>query len=102
MKRFTSILIFSILILASIAAKYNFAEEVLFIAKINYIDSSYLKDKIEKDLKNISGVVNCEISLKSNTLLMKYDQRKVNMKGINSVIEKWDCSLEEISYQKLF
>ena len=61
-----------------------------------------LKEKLELDFNNMTGVRQCEASLMTRTMLMRYDSREVSPEKIQSIFQKWSCTPGEFSYQKLY
>ena len=72
---------------------------VVTIPELTNLD---LQKKLEFDFNKITGVLRCETSLMTKTLMMKYDEKKVSTDEIQSVFQKWGCKPSDYSYHKLY
>ena len=57
---------------------------------------------IEMDFNKIGGVQFCETSLLTQTMVLKYNSRKIALTEIENVFRKWECNPREYYYQKLY
>ena len=102
MKQFYLVVTVSVVFAAFTLQKYNPIDITQLVVVIPEITSLSLKDKLELDFNNMTGVKKCEISLMTKTMLMKYDSREVSQEDIQSIFQKWSCKPGEYSYQKLY
>ena len=61
-----------------------------------------LKINLEKELLNLSGVESCEALLSTKTIILKIDDNFIGQKELLKALHKWDCSIEESQYNKLY
>ena len=102
MKQLFSLFIISILFAAFAVQKNTSAELIQLVVTIPELNSSELQKNLENEFKSLGGVQICETSLMTKTLLMNYDHRKVGKNEIENVFQKWECSPDSYSYQKLY
>ena len=102
MKQFLLITTISILFAAFTLNKYSSVDITKLVVTIPELTTSDLQEKLEIDFNNLSGVIKCETSIMTKTLMMKYDDNKVSLDEIQSVFQKWGCTPDEYSYQKLY
>ncbi len=72
------------------------------VAIVPELESQFLKEKLEFEFISVKGVIDCDVSLETKTILMKYDAKKVSFDKITSIFYKWGCVPGEYSYQKIF
>jgi hypothetical protein len=101
MKQFLLLITISILFAAFTVNKYSSVDITKLVVTIPELTTSDLQEKLEIDFSNLSGVIKCETSIMTKTLMMKYDDKKVSLDEIQSVFQKWGCAPDEYSYQKL-
>ena len=101
MKQFLLLIAISILFAAFTVNKYSSIDITKLVVTIPELTTSDLQEKLEIDFNNLSGVINCEASIMTKTLMMKYDDNKVSLDEIQSVFQKWGCAPDEYSYKKL-
>ena len=102
MKQFLLLITISILFATFTVNKYSSVDITQLVVTIPELTTSDLMEKLELDFKNLSGVIKCETSIMTKTLMMKYDDNKVSADEIQSVFQKWGCTPDEYSYQKLY
>ena len=101
MKQILLLTAISILLAAFTVKKYSTIDVTQLVVTIPELTTSDLKEKLELDFNNLGGVLGCETSIMTKTLMMKYDDRKVSLDAIQSVFQKWGCTPGEYFYQKL-
>ena len=102
MKQFLLLTTISILFAAFTVNKYSSVDITKLVVTIPELTTSDLQEKLEIDFNNLSGVIKCETSIMTKTLMMKYDDSKVSSDEIHSVFQKWGCTPGEYSYKKLY
>ena len=102
MKQFLLLITISILFAAFTVKKYNSVDITQLVVTIPELTTSDLTKKLELDFNNLAGVFKCETSIMTKTLMMRYDDRKLSTDEIQSVFQKWGCTPDEYSYQKLY
>ena len=102
MKQLLLLIIISILFAAFTVQKNISAELTQLVVTIPELTTSDLQKKLEVDFSNLGGVQFCETSLLTNTLILKYDSKKLSSDEIEYVFRKWECKPGKFSYQKLF
>ena len=102
MKQFLLLITISILFATFTVNKYSPVDITQLVVTIPELTTSDLKEKLELDFNNISGVIKCETSIMTKTLMIKYDDNKVSSDEIKSVFQKWGCAPDEYTYQKLY
>ena len=50
----------------------------------------------------MKGISSYELSLLSSSVLVNYDDKKVNDKDILAALNKWGCEVYEISFSLIF
>ena len=101
MKQFLLLITISILFAAFTVNKYSSVDITKLVVTIPELTTSDLQEKLEIDFNNLSGVIKCETSIMTKTLMMKYDDNKVSLDEIQSIFQKWGCAPDEYTYQKL-
>ena len=66
------------------------------------MESQKLQINLEKELANLKGVENCETSLSTKTIILKIDDDFIGKKELSRILNKWNCSIEEFYFNKLF
>ena len=102
MKQFLLLITISILFASFTVKKFSSVDFTQLVVTIPELTTTDLKEKLELDFNNLSGVLRCETSIMTKTLIIKYDDRKVSLDAIQSVFQKWGCTPGEYSYQKLY
>ena len=102
MKQFLLLITISILFAAFTVNKYSIVDITQLIVTIPELTTTDLQEKLEIDFNSLSGVIKCEASIMTKTLMMKYDGSKVSSDKIKSVFQKWGCAPDEYSYQRLY
>ena len=72
------------------------------VLRINGMINQKLQINLEKELINLSGVEYCEALLSTKTIILKIDDNIVGQKELFRALDKWDCSIEEYQYNKLY
>ena len=102
MKQLFSLFIISILFAAFALQNNTPAELIQLVVKIPELNSSELQKNLEIEFKSLGGVQICETSLLTQTMVLKYNSRKIALTEIENVFRKWECNPREYSYQKLY
>ena len=102
MKQFPLLIIISIFFAAFTVQKNNPLKLTQLVVTIPELTNSVLQKNLEMDLNNIKGVKLCETSLMTKTLMINYDPRKVKQNKIDHVLNKWECTPGQYSYQKIY
>ena len=102
MKQLFSLFIISILFAAFAVQKNTSAELIQLVVTIPELNSSELQKNLENEFKSLGGVQICETSLLTQTMVLKYNSRKIALTEIENVFRKWECNPREYSYQKLY
>jgi len=102
MKQLFSLFIISILFAAFAVQKNTSAELIQLVVTIPELNSSELQKNLEIEFKSLGGVQICETSLLTQTMVLKYNSRKIALTEIENVFRKWECNPREYSYQKLY
>ena len=53
------------------------------------------------DFNRMNGVESCETSVMTNTLVLKYDSRNLDLADIKNVLQKWECHADNFSYKNI-
>ena len=80
----------------------NSAELTQLVVTIPELNSISLQADLEMDFNKMGGVQFCETSLLTQTMVLKYNSRKIALTEIENVFRKWECNPSEYSYQKLY
>jgi len=102
MKQLFSLFIISILFAAFAVQNNTSAELIQLVVTIPELNSSELQKNLEIEFKSLGGVQICETSLLTQTMVLKYNSRKIALTEIENVFRKWECNPREYSYQKLY
>ncbi|MDP6571120.1 MAG: hypothetical protein QF472_06185 [Candidatus Marinimicrobia bacterium] len=102
MKQLLPLLILSILFAAFAVQKESPLELTQLVVTVPELNSSELKQDLEKDFSKLAGVSFCETSLMTKTLVLKYNSRKLETADIHSVFRKWGCNPADFFYQRLY
>ena len=102
MKQLFLLFIISILFAAFAVQKNTSAELIQLVVTIPELNSSELQKNLEIEFKSLGGVQICETSLLTQTMVLKYNSRKIALTEIENVFRKWECNPREYSYQKLY
>ena len=57
---------------------------------------------IGNELSKMKGISSYELSLPSTSVLVNYDDKKVNDEDILGVLNKWGCEAQNISFNPIF
>lgn len=66
------------------------------------MENQKLQINLEKELANLNGVENCETSLSTKTIILKIDDDIIGKKELSRILNKWNCSIEEFHFNKIF
>ena len=66
------------------------------------MENQKLQINLEKELASLNGVENCETSLSTKTIILKIDDDIIGKKELSRILNKWNCSIEEFHFNKLF
>lgn len=55
-----------------------------------------------QEFSKINGVSFCETSIYTNTIFIQFDEKKFSIDGLKHVLDKWECKINNISYNTLF
>ena len=102
MKQLFSLFIISILFAAFAVQNNTSAKLIQLVVTIPELNSSELQKNLEIEFKSLGGVQICETSLLTQTMVLKYNSRKIALTEIENVFRKWECNPREYSYQKLY
>ena len=102
MKQFILLIIFSSTFAVFSVNNFRTIDLTQLIVTVPELSENELKEKLEKEFNSMSGVVGCEASLMTKTMLMKYDGRKLNSDDIRGIFKKWSCNPIDFVYQKLY
>ena len=102
MKQLFSLFIISILFAALALQNNTPAELIQLVVTIPELNSISLQTDLEMDFNKMGGVQFCETSLLTQTMVLKYNSRKIALTEIENVFRKWECNPREYSYQKLY
>ena len=56
---------------------------------------------IKHEFSKIKGISFCETSLKTKTVVVKFDDRKFQINDIENVLNKWECKIKDMSFYSL-
>ena len=103
MKKYIFIFTLSALFLLAIKISYNYTSpSTQIVINSPSLNSVEMIENIENELSKINGVSSYELSLLSSSVLVNYDDKKVNDKDILGVLNKWGCNADEISFNPIF
>ena len=72
------------------------------VVNTSSLNNAQMAQSIEKELSLVKGISFYEVSLQSNALLVNYDHKKVDDKDILSILKKWGCNTNAISFNPIF
>tara|TARA_B100001029_G_C15049033_1_gene449297 strand:+ start:1861 stop:2166 length:306 start_codon:yes stop_codon:yes gene_type:complete len=72
------------------------------VLRVSGMDGAKLQYNLEKELKTLSGVENCETSLSTKTIILKIDDDLIGEKQLRRILNKWNCNIEECYFNKLY
>jgi len=102
MKQAFFLISISILLAAFSVKKFNPKDITQLVMVLPQLSNPDIKEMLETDFNNKPGVIKCEVSLMTKTLLINYNEQKVSSGEIFSVLDKWECSPGKYDYQKLY
>ena len=103
MKNYIFIFAVSTLLLLSIKINSNFtSSSTQIIINASLLNNPQVVKNIENELSKINGISFYEVSSQSNVLLVNYDDQRVNDRDILSILKKWGCHTESISFNPIF
>ncbi len=71
------------------------------VVTIPDLNSRELQKDLETDMQRMSGIEFIETSLISKTMIINYDSQKISPKDIEHILDKWECSGGESTFQSL-
>tara|TARA_B100000945_G_C20374877_1_gene594042 strand:- start:978 stop:1286 length:309 start_codon:yes stop_codon:yes gene_type:complete len=101
MKQILSLIIISIVFAAFALQSDEFRKLTQLVVIVPELNSSEIQKNLEIEFARLNGVVKCETSLMTKTLMINYDSHKVTQKEIENIFNKWECSPNEFSYKQL-
>ena len=72
------------------------------VLRVNGMVNQKLQNNLEKELSNLSGVEYCEALISTKTIILKIDENLIRKKDLLRALNKWDCSIEEFHFNKLY
>ena len=72
------------------------------VLRVNGMINQKLQINLEKELINLYGVEFCEALLSTKTIILTIDDNIIGQKELVRALDKWDCSIEEFQYNKLY
>lgn len=103
MKKYIFIFIISSLFLLVIRTVSNQASpSIQIIINTPSLNSHELVANIQSELSKIKGISYYELSLPSRSVLINYDDKKIDKDDILAVFNKWGCKNYKISYNPIF
>ena len=66
------------------------------------LNSYEMVENIQSELSKIKGISYYELSLPSSSVLINYDDKRVDENDILAAFNKWGCKKYEISYNPIF
>ena len=72
------------------------------VLRVNGMVNQKLQINLEKELINLYGVEFCEALLSTKTIILTIDDNLIGQKELLRALDKWDCSIEESQYNKLY
>lgn len=72
------------------------------VLRVEGMENQKLQINLEKELANLNGVENCETSLSTKTIILKIDDDIIGKKELSRILNKWNCSIEEFHFNKIF
>ena len=101
MKQLITVTLFSILLTAFTVKILDPKDITQMVVTLPELTSQALQKDLEADIHNLSGIQFIETSLISKTLILNYDARRLSLKEIDYILNKWGCSPGESSFQTL-
>jgi copper chaperone CopZ len=102
MKQFYLLITVSVVFAAFSIKIYHPTDITQLVVMIPELTTNALKEKLELDFNNLTGVSKCEVSLMTKTMMIKFDAKEVSQEEIQMIFQKWSCTPGEHSYQKLY
>ena len=72
------------------------------VLRVSGMEGAKLQYNLEKELKTLNGVENCETSLSTKTIILKIDDDLIGEKQLRRILNKWNCNIEEFHFNKLY
>ena len=101
MKQLLPVILFSILITAFTVQKYDSREITQMVVTLPELNSIALQKDLETDIHNLAGIQFIETSLSSKTLILNYNARKLSLVDVDHILNKWGCSVGEVSFNTI-
>tara|TARA_B100000945_G_C20214544_1_gene517671 strand:+ start:326 stop:634 length:309 start_codon:yes stop_codon:yes gene_type:complete len=101
MKQFIIFILVSLFLCVFAFNNYSNSNITQLVINLPELSKPLIKEKLEIEFAKLPGVMSFEISLMSNTLLIIYNDRKLDSIKINNIFQKWGCNPIEYSYLKL-
>ena len=89
------------LIAIEIASSHTSASTQIIINTPS-LNNNEIAENIKNELSKINGICSYELSLSSRSVLVNYDDKKVNNKDILAAFNTWGCKNFNISYNPIF
>ena len=94
--------VLSLFLLAiQISSKYT-SPSTQIIINTPSLNSYEMLGRIENELSKMNGVSSYEFSISSGSVLVNYDDKRVNDIDILAAFNKWGCENYQISYNPIF
>lgn len=101
MKQIT-ILTISIFLFGLFFFRSTIIADTQVVLRVEGMENQKLQINLEKELASLNGVENCETSLSTKTIILKIDDDIIGKKELSRILNKWNCSIEEFQFNKLF
>ena len=101
MKQLLLVSLFTILLTAFTVQKYDSEHMTQMVMTLPGINSIEMQRDLEEDIHNLSGIQFIEISLRSKTLILNYDARKLSLEEFSHILHKWGFSPGELTFLAL-
>ena len=101
MKHILGFFIIILLFLAFSARNIIYQDLTQVVITIPELNSTEAQASLEKEFAKLWGVEHCDTSLKTKTLILKLDEHKIGKSKIINVLQKWGCTVSNMSFIKL-
>ena len=103
MKKYIFIFALSLLfLLTAEIVSNNTSPSTQIIINTPSLNSYELAANIQSELSKIKGISYYELSLRSRSILINYDDKKIDENDILAAFNKWGCENYKISYNPIF
>ena len=103
MKKYIFIFTVSALLLIAIKISFNYTSpSTQIIINTPSLNNIEMVENIRNELSKMSGISFYELSLSTTSVLVNYDEDKINDKDILGVLNKWGCEDYQISFNLIF